>query len=112
MTRELSRNRDKATAIQKMLGCLLSRPQSISSIFEVHWLIRLFEFSASLGASAEALVQEKIRMRKDGLVEQFVSLPKSQIEVCLISGLVARMRLQATIGAAGRTVGAEEVERS
>ncbi len=51
-------------------------------------------------------------MRKDGLVEQFVSLPKSQIEVCLIYGIVARMRLQATIGAAGRTVGAEEVERS
>ncbi len=56
MTRELSVNRDKATAIQKMLGCLLSRPQSISSISEVHWLIRLFEFSALLAALAEALV--------------------------------------------------------
>ncbi len=39
-----------------------------------------------------------------------MSLPKWQIEVCLISGGVARMRIQAT-GAAERTAGAEEVER-
>lgn len=49
---------------------------------------------------------------KDGSVEPSVSLLKSQIEVCLISGLVARMRRQATMGAVGTAVGAEEVERS
>ena len=51
-------------------------------------------------------------MRKDDSVEQSGSLPKSQIEVYLIAGVAARMRLQATIVAAGRTVGAEEVKRT
>ena len=110
--RELSKNMDKVTAIQTKLEYLLSHPQSISSISEGPCWIRSFVVWASLVASPEALVQERILMRKDGLVEQFVSLPTSQIEVCSISGLVATMRLQATVGAVGRTVGAEEVGRS
>lgn len=110
MTREPSKNTDKVTATQMRLEYLLSHPQSISSIFEVLCWIPLFVVSASLVASLEALVWERIQMRKDGLVEQFVSLPRSQIEVCSLVGLVARMRLQATVGAVGRTVDAEEVE--
>lgn len=51
-------------------------------------------------------------MKKDDSIEQSGSLPKSQIEVYLIAGVDARMRLQATIVAAERTVGAEEVTRS
>ena len=112
MTRELSENMDKVTATQKKLEYLLSHQRSISSIFEVHCLSPLFAISVLLVASAETLVSERILMRKDDSVEPSVSLLKSQIEVCLISGVVGRMRLQATIGAAGRTVGAEEVERS
>ena len=111
-TRELSKNMDKVTATQKRLGYLLSHPRSISSIFEVHCLIPLYVFSASQVAPAEALVLEKIPMKMDGLGGQSVSLRRSQIEVCLISGVVARMMLQATIDAVGRTVGAEEVKRS
>lgn len=68
---------DKVTATQKKLEYLLSRPQSISSIFEVPYLIPLFVFSASLVASAEALAPERIPTTRGGLVEQFVSLPKS-----------------------------------
>lgn len=111
MTREPSKNTDKGIATQMRLECLLSHPQSISSIFEVLCWIPLFVISASLVASDEASVWERIQMRKDGLVEQFVSLPRSQIEVYLIFGLVARMRLQATVGAVGRIVDAEEVVR-
>lgn len=66
---------DKVTATQKKLEYLLSRPQSISSIFEVPYLIPLFVFSASLVASAEA--PARIPTTRGGLVEQFVSLPKS-----------------------------------
>ena len=50
-------------------------------------------------------------MRKDGLAEQSVSLPKSQTEVCLICVVVARMRPQATIDVVGRTAVAEVVEK-
>ena len=50
-------------------------------------------------------------MMKDGLIGQFVSLLRWQIEVCLISVVVARMRLQATVHAVEKTVGAEEVAR-
>lgn len=111
MTRAPSKNMDKVTATQMRLECLLSHPQSISSIFEVLCWIPLFVVSALLVASVEALVWERIQTRKDGLVEQSVSLPRSQIGVCSIVGLVARMRLQATVGAVERTVDAEEVGR-
>lgn len=112
MTREPSKNTDKGTATRMRLEYLLSHPQSISSIFEVPCWIPLFAVSASLVASDEALVWERTLMRKDGLVEQFVSLPRSQIEVCSIFALVAKMRLQMTVGAVGRIVDAEEAVRS
>ncbi len=65
MTHELSKNMDRVTATQKKLEYLLSHPQSISSIFEVLYLIPLFVFLVSLVASADAPVQEKILTRKD-----------------------------------------------
>ena len=111
MTRELSENMDKVTATQTRLEYLLSRPKSISSIFEVRCWYPLFVLSASVVASAEAWVWERILMRKEGLGGQFVNLPRSQTEVCSISGVVARMRHQATVGAVGRDVGAEEAGR-
>ena len=111
-TRELSESMDKVTATQTKLEYLLSHPQSISSIFEVPCWIPPFVVSASLVALAEALVWEKILMRKGDLVGQSVSLLRSQIEVCLISGLVAGMKLQATVDADEKTVGAEEARRS
>lgn len=111
MTRELSESTDKVTATQKSLEYLLFHPQSISSIFEVRCLVPLFLFSASLVALAEVLVRERNLRRKGGLRTQSVSLPKSQIEVCWISDVVAKTRLQATIDV-GMTVGAEEAKRS
>lgn len=77
MTHELSKHMDKVTSTQKKLEYLLSHPQSISSIFEVPRSIPLFVFSASIVASAEALVWERILMMKDDSVVRFVSLPKS-----------------------------------
>lgn len=77
MTHELSENMDKVTATPKKSEYLLSRPQSISSISEDPGLIPLFVLSASLVASAVALVWGRILMRKDGLVEQSVNLPRS-----------------------------------
>ncbi len=65
MTHELSKNMGRVTATQKKLEYLLSHPQSISSIFEVPYLIPLFVFLVLLVASADAPVQEKILMRKD-----------------------------------------------
>lgn len=112
MTHELSKHMDTVIAIRKKLEYLLFHPQSISSIYGVLRLILRFLYSASIVACAEALVWERILTMKDGLVEQSVSLPMSQIEVCLISGLVARMRRQARMGAVGTTVGAEAVEKS
>ena len=111
MTRELSENMDKVTATQTRLEYLLSHPKSISSIFEVHCWNPLLVLSASVVASAEAWVWERILMRKEGLKGQFVSLPRSQTEVCSIFYAVARMRRQATVGAVGRDVGAEEAGR-
>ena len=111
MTREPSENTDKVTATQKRLVYLLSRPQSISSIFEVPCSNPLFVFAVSPVASAETPVWGTILTKRDDLVEQSASLPKSQTEVCLIFGVAVRMRLQTTIGAVGRTVGAEEVEK-
>ena len=111
MTHELSENMDKVTATQMRSEYLLSHPNSISSIFGVHCWNPLFVFSASVVASAEAWVWERILMMKEGLEGQFVSLPRSQTEVCSNSYVVARMRHQATVGAVGRKVGAEEAGR-
>lgn len=68
-------------------------------------------FSALLVGLAEILVWKRNLRRKGGLTAQSVSLPKTQIAVRWISGVVARMRLQATIDF-GMTAGAEEVKRS
>ena len=71
-----------------------------------------FAILASLAASAEALVGERILRRRDDLIELFASLLMSQIEVCSTFCFVVRMKLQVTVAAVGRTVGVEEVKNS